>query len=92
MDRDELVNFQQPGVPPRLFSKVSHGIPLTIEDVETLSQAGVHSGSIINYLYTFGRHFHLTAAQVEELHANGASADLIAYMTSPDAHWSFTLF
>lgn len=82
---EELIEFQQPGVPPALYNKIAHALPLSLSDIETLAQAHVHSGSIINYLYTWGRHFVLTEADVAELKRNHAPTDLISFMASADA-------
>ena len=73
-------------MPGALYAKVEHGVPLTLPDVVTLSRADVSKGAIIDYLYSFGRHFRLTAADVWELRREGVSTDLIDYMTSPSAH------
>jgi len=89
---DALSAFRQPGVPSALYAKVEHGIPLMLPDVATLSRNGVLGGAIIDYLYSFGNHFHLTAAEVRELRHEGVRTDLIDYMTSPPAHPSRIAF
>jgi len=83
---DALSVFRQPDVPGALYEKVEHGVPLTLPDVVILARAGVSRGAIVDYLYSFGRHFRLTPADVWELRQEGVSADLIDYMTSPPAH------
>ena len=83
---DAMSEFQRPGVPEPLYQKIEHGAPLTLADVVTLSNAQVSGGSIIEYLYSFGEHFRLSASDVAELERDGVRADLIDYMTSPPAH------
>lgn len=83
---DALSAFRQPGVPTPLYAKVVHGDPLNLVNLITLSRAEVSRGAIIDYLYSFGRHFNLTAADISELRREGVGADLIDYMTSPSAH------
>lgn len=83
---DALAAFGQPGVPVALHAKVEHGVPLTLADVVTLSRAGVQESALVDYLYSFGGYFHLTGADVWRLRNAGVSADLIDYMTGPDAH------
>jgi len=83
---DGLAAFQRPGVPEPLYEKIAHGGSLTLADVVTLSTADVSGGSIIEYLYSFGGHFRLSAEDVAELREDGVRADLIDYMTSPAAH------
>jgi len=83
---DALSVFRQPGVPGALYAKVEHGVPLNLSDVVILSRAQVSGGAIIDYLYSFGGHFRLTAADVAELRREEVSPNLIDYMTSPSAH------
>jgi hypothetical protein len=83
---DALSLFRKPGVPDALFAKVESGIPLSLPDVVILSRADVSKGAIVDYLYSFGRHFHLTAADVWQLRRQGVSPDLIDYMSSPASH------
>jgi hypothetical protein len=83
---DALALFDKPGVPEALHAKVEHGVPLTLPDVITLAHAEVSRGAIIDYLYSFGRHFRLTTADILELRRQGVSPDLIDYMTSPASH------
>jgi len=83
---DALSAFQQPGVPLAVYAKVEREVPLVLPDVVTLSRAGVSKGAIIDYLYSFGEHFRLTAADVRQLRQQEVGADLIEYMTSPSAH------
>jgi hypothetical protein len=83
---DALSAFQQPHVPASLYAKIEHGIPLALPDVVILSSAGVSKAAIIDYLYSFGHHFHLTASDVRLLQEQQVGADLIDYMTSPPAH------
>jgi hypothetical protein len=89
LEPDALSAFRQPGVPEALYAKVEHGVPLTLPDVVALSRAQVSHGAIVDYLYSFGRHFHLAAADVQELRYDGVSPDLIDYMMSPPAHPSW---
>jgi len=89
---DALSAFQRPGVPWALFAKVEHGIPLALPDVVVLSRAEVSRGAIVDYLYSFGQHFNLTAADVSQLRRDGVSTDLIDYMRSPPAHPSKFVF
>jgi len=89
---EAMAAFQQPGVSPALYAKISHGAPLTLADVVTLSNANVSGGSIIEYLYSFGQHFRLTPEQVSELRVEQVRPDLIAYMTSLSAHPAFYAF
>lgn len=86
LDSDALPAFRQPGVPDGLYDKVEHGVPLTLADVVTLSRADVSRGAIVDYLYSFGEHFHISAGDVSQLREEGVGADLIDYMTSPSAH------
>jgi len=83
---DALPAFRHPGVPGALYAKVEHGVPLTLRDVAILSRADVSKGAIIDYLYSYGKHFRLTAADVRELQREGVGSDLIDYMTSPSSH------
>ncbi len=83
---DALSAFRKPGVPPALFAKVEGGVPLGLQDVVTLSDADVSKGAIVDYLYSFGRHFNLSPADIAQLHRDGVSPDLIDYMSSPSAH------
>ncbi len=85
LDADALSAFRQPDVPAALYSKVEQGIPLTLPDVVTLSRAAVSRGAIVDYLYSFGEHFRLTADDVSQLREEGVGADLIDYMTGPTA-------
>jgi hypothetical protein len=62
------------------------GVPLGLQDVVTLSDADVSKGAIVDYLYSFGRHFNLSPADIAQLHRDGVSPDLIDYMSSPSAH------
>jgi hypothetical protein len=89
---DALAAFQQPGVPVGLCAKVEHGVPLTLSDVVILSRADVSKGAIVDYLYSFGRHFNLTAVDVRELRRENVTWDLIDYMKSPAAHPSPFIF
>jgi hypothetical protein len=73
-------------VPGALFAKVEHGVPLTLADVVILSRAEVSRGALVDYFYSFGRHFRLSEGDVRELRREGVSPDLIDYMTSPGAH------
>jgi len=86
LEPDALSAFRQPRVPSALYAKLEHGIPLTLPDVATLSIDRVPGGAIIDYLYSSGGHFHLTANDVRVLPREGVRTDLIAYMTSPSAH------
>lgn len=92
LDSTALSAFHLPGVPDTLCSKVEHGIPLTLDDVATLSRAGVSRASIIDYLYTFGGRFNLDPATASQLQSQGVPADLIDYMQSPPAHTSHFAF
>jgi hypothetical protein len=83
---DALSAFQQPGLPSGLYAKIEHGIPISLPDVVTLSRAEVSRGAIVDYLYSFGGHFHLSAEDVRQLRQQGVGADLIDYMTSPSSH------
>ena len=83
---DALSAFQKPGVPEGLYEKVEHGIPLALPDVVALSRAQVSGAAIIDYLYSFGRHFNLSPSDVWSLREQGVSPDLLDYMTSAAAH------
>jgi hypothetical protein len=83
---DALSVFQKPGVPPALYAKIEHGVPLTLDDVVTLSRADVSRGAMIDYLYSFGRHFRITSAEAAELRRQGVSPDIIDYILSPSSH------
>ena len=88
LDSYALAPFQVPGVPPELFAKVEHGDPLTLPDVLALARAQVCRGSIVAYLYSFGGHFNPSPEDISNLRREGISADLIDYMTSPQARAS----
>jgi len=60
--------------------------PAALDDVVTLSNAGVSNAAIIEFLYSFGRHFRLTLADAWALKRKGVSPDVIDYLTSPASH------
>ena len=74
---------------PETYTRVQEGQPLTLADVKALAKAGVSDDVIIAQIQNSHAAFHLSTADIIDLHNSGVSDKVVDYMintaSSPDA-------
>jgi outer membrane lipoprotein SlyB len=65
---------------PRTLRKVDRGEQLDVNDIKSMSQAGIRDGVIIDQIQATGSEFHLTTADIIDLKQAGVSQRVIDAM------------
>lgn len=65
---------------PRTLQRIEQGQPLTVRDVEALSQAGISDDLIISQIRNSRTIYHLTTADIIALKNSGVSDEVIDFM------------
>jgi hypothetical protein len=71
---------QRSGVAEATYDKMVHGDPLSLVDIESLSQSHVNDGVILRYLRNTGTIYTLNSADVINLRRAGVSQSVIDFM------------
>lgn len=75
---------ERSGVSPALVEKMLQGTPLTLAEIQELSQQQIGATNIVKYLRTSGASYTLTSQQIDELRAASVSREVIDYvLTTP---------
>ncbi|MCE0483947.1 MAG: hypothetical protein LV479_06885 [Methylacidiphilales bacterium] len=68
------------GVSPAIYDKMTHGDPLSINDVIALSRARVSDGIIVRYIRDQGTVYFLNPQDFDQLQKDGVSPSVIDFM------------
>ena len=71
---------QRSGVSPAIYDKMVHDDPLSINDVISLSRAGVSDGVIVRYIRDHGTIYALNSEDIDHLHQAGVSPSVVDFM------------
>jgi len=78
MDEDQQVRLRAQA--PQTYVRVEQGQPLGIADVKAMVKAGVSDDVIISQIISSHTVFHLSAADIIDLHNSGVSDRVVNYM------------
>ena len=65
---------------PETYTRVQEGQPLTLADVKALARAGVSDDVIIAQIQNSHAAFHLSTADIIDLHNSGVSDKVVDYI------------
>jgi hypothetical protein len=86
----DYLAVQRSGVSSATYDKMVHGDPLSLADIESLSQAHVNDGVILRYIRDQGTVYTLNSGDVVRLHRAGVSQSVIDYMLgTARAYWDY---
>jgi hypothetical protein len=86
----DYLAVQRSGVPSATYDKMVHGDPLSLADIESLSQARVNDGVILRYIRDQGTIYTLNSGDVVRLRHAGVSQSVIDYMLgTARAYWDY---
>jgi hypothetical protein len=80
LDHSERGMLQQHGVAGPLYEKMMHGEPLELGEIIELSQRGVPTRFIMDYVHDTHFVYHLKPEDMRELRAAGVSREIIDYL------------
>ena len=80
LDQQERARLQAQA--PQTYVRVDQGQPLAIADVKAMARAGIGDNVIISQMRNTGSMYHLSAADIIDLHDSGVSSAVIDYMVN----------
>jgi hypothetical protein len=80
MDQQQQERLRQQA--PQTYARVDQGQPLSVEDVQALARAGVGDNVIISQIRNSHTVYHLSTADIIDLHDTGVSSQVIDYMVN----------
>ena len=78
MDEEERARLRAQS--PQTYARMDQGQPLGLDDIKALSRAGLSDDVIISQIRSTHTTYHLSAADIIDLHNSGVSQHVIDYM------------
>jgi surface antigen len=78
MDQHERMRLQAEA--PQTYTRIDQGQPLGLEDIKSMTRAGISDDIIINQIRNTHTAYRLSAADIIDLHNSGVSSAVIDFM------------